>query len=69
MLDYSSKLTKTPESMTQEDIKLLKEEGFSDRDILDITMIASYFNYTNRITSALGIELDYPPQPQVKIKE
>jgi uncharacterized peroxidase-related enzyme len=69
MLDYSYKLTKTPEHMTKQDVERLREEGFSDRDILDITMIASYFNYTNRITSALGIQLDYPPQPQVSLEK
>jgi uncharacterized peroxidase-related enzyme len=36
----------------------LREVGFDDRAILQITLIASWFNYINRVADALGIGRD-----------
>ncbi len=55
ILDYVSKLTINPKSIEKEDIDKLREIGFSDREILDINLIASYFNFVNRITLGLGV--------------
>lgn len=44
--------------MTKNDIDALRREGFSDEAILDATCVASYFNYINRMSDALGIELE-----------
>jgi hypothetical protein len=33
----------------------LREAGFDDRGILQITLIASWFNYINRVADALGV--------------
>ena len=33
----------------------LREVGFDDRGILQITLIASWFNYINRVADALGV--------------
>ena len=33
----------------------LREAGFDDTGILQITLIASWFNYINRVADALGI--------------
>ncbi len=44
--------------MTKDDIDALRREGFSDEAILDATCVASYFNYINRMSDALGIELE-----------
>lgn len=56
MLDYASKLTKKPHSIREEDINKLRKVGFSDKDILNINLITSYFNFVNRIALGLGIE-------------
>ena len=56
MTEYAIKLTKRPRAMEEGDILILRECGFSDRDILDINMIASYFNFVNRIALGLGVE-------------
>ncbi len=56
MIKHTMKLTKTPDQITENDIQELKEIGFSDRDILDITLITSYFNFVNRIALGLGVE-------------
>ena len=44
--------------MSQADIKALRQHGYTDEDIHDITQIAAYFNYINRIADALGV----PPE-------
>jgi len=56
MVEYAIKLTKSPGDMSKDDINALRRQGFSDRDILDINLIASYFNFVNRIALGLGVE-------------
>lgn len=58
MLDYAAKLTTAPWTMTPEDIQALRDAGFVDRDILDINLITSYFNFVNRLVHGLGVELE-----------
>ena len=55
MLDYVVKLTKDATMCSPEDHKRLREAGFDDRGILQITLIASWFNYINRVADALGV--------------
>jgi uncharacterized peroxidase-related enzyme len=57
MMDYVYKLTKKPEIIKQSDIDILRENGFQDKDILDINLIVSYFNFVNRIV--LGLDVDF----------
>ena len=56
MIEYAVKLTKSPGGINENDINELRQQGFSDRDILDINLIASYFNFVNRIALGLGVE-------------
>ena len=58
MLAYAVKLTKTPAAMNDADVGKLRQAGFSDSDILDITFVASYFNFVNRLVLSLGVELE-----------
>jgi uncharacterized peroxidase-related enzyme len=58
MLEYVVKLTKTPNAMEQSDIATLRTSGFSDEDILNINLIASYFNFVNRTALGLGVEFN-----------
>ena len=55
MLDYVVKLTKDATKCSPRDIEGLRQAGFDDRGILQITLIASWFNYINRVADALGI--------------
>jgi uncharacterized peroxidase-related enzyme len=55
MLDYVVKLTKDATQCSPEDHKKLRAVGFDDRGILQITLIASWFNYINRVADALGV--------------
>lgn len=56
ILRYAEKLTRDPGSSAEDDTLNLRDAGFSDRDILDITMIVGYFNFVNRIALGLGVE-------------
>ena len=55
MLDYVGQLTRDATRITPAHHKRLREVGFDDRGILQITLIASWFNYTNRVADALGV--------------
>ena len=55
MLDYVVKLTKDATKCSAEDHARLRAVGFDDRGILQITLIASWFNYINRAADALGV--------------
>ena len=58
MLDYVIQLTKDATKITQEDHERLRQVGFDDTGILQITLIASWFNYINRVADALGLDRD-----------
>jgi uncharacterized peroxidase-related enzyme len=55
MLDYVSQLTRDATRISQQDHERLRAVGFDDRGILQITLIASWFNYINRVADALGV--------------
>jgi uncharacterized peroxidase-related enzyme len=55
MLDYVVKLTRDATKVQKDDHELLREAGFDDTAILQITLIASWFNYINRVADALGV--------------
>ena len=55
MLDYVVKLTEDATKVWKDDIERLRSVGFDDRGILQITLIASWFNYINRVADALGV--------------
>ncbi len=55
MLDYVVTLTKDATKIHREDHGRLREAGFNDQAILQITLIASWFNYINRVADALGV--------------
>jgi uncharacterized peroxidase-related enzyme len=55
MLDYAVKLTRHAWKVTPEDLDRLRQVGFDDRGILQINLIASWFNYINRVADGLGV--------------
>jgi alkylhydroperoxidase family enzyme len=55
MLDYVTLITKDATRVTPSHHTQLREAGFDDRGILQITLIASWFNYINRVADALGV--------------
>jgi uncharacterized peroxidase-related enzyme len=55
MVDYVVKLTKDATQVSKDDHERLRAVGFNDQAILQITLIASWFNYINRVADALGV--------------
>jgi len=55
MLDHAWKLTATPWLVGEADRAALRKAGFDDEGIFDITDVAAYFNYTNRMASGIGM--------------
>lgn len=55
MLDFAAKLTRHAYKATRGDLDRLRGHGFKDQAILQITLIASWFNYINRVADALGV--------------
>ena len=66
MLDYAIKLTRSPSSVSEQDVKDLRDHGFSDEDILNINLVTSYFNFVNRVVEGLGVELEEDPKRNYK---
>ncbi|NKB52754.1 MAG: peroxidase-related enzyme [Rhizobiaceae bacterium] len=64
MLDFAHKLTREPENIVDADRQRLRDAGWSDRAIFDISNIASFFNMTNRVASATDMQpnLEYHSQ-------
>jgi alkylhydroperoxidase family enzyme len=58
MLDYVVQLTEDATEISRSDHERLREAGFDDKAILQITLIASWFNYINRVADALGVGRD-----------
>jgi alkylhydroperoxidase family enzyme len=55
MLEYVEELTRDATRVTPEHHERLRAAGFDDVGILQITLIASWFNYINRVADALGV--------------
>jgi uncharacterized peroxidase-related enzyme len=55
MCDYVVQLTQDAVKITPVFHEKLRAVGFDDTAILQITLIASWFNYINRVADALGI--------------
>ena len=55
MLDFAVKLTDAPSTVEEPDRARLREAGFSDRDIWDVAAVASFFNMSNRMASAVDM--------------
>ena len=55
MVDYVVKLTKDATKVWKDDHDRLRAVGFDDTAILQITLIASWFNYINRVADSLGV--------------
>ena len=58
MLDYVVQVTKDATRIGPSDHARLRSVGFEDTAILQITLIASWFNYINRVADALGVGRD-----------
>ncbi len=52
MLDFAVKLTEAPAKIVEADRAVLRNAGFSDRDIWDISATTAFYNMSNRLAAA-----------------
>jgi alkylhydroperoxidase family enzyme len=71
LLNACVKLTRTPWAMCAADVEELRNQGFDDTAIHDAFQVTAYFNYINRVTDGLGIDLEeeMSPRPAGWIRE
>ena len=55
MLDFAAKITTGSATIEDPDRQVLRDQGFTDRDIWDIANVAAFFNMTNRVASATAM--------------
>jgi uncharacterized peroxidase-related enzyme len=60
MLDFAVLMTDASAAIEEPDRAALRAHGFTDRDIWDIAAVASFFNMSNRMASAI----DMRPNPE-----
>ena len=58
MLEYVEKITLSASTIISEDVDHLRQVGWSDREILDIALVSSYYNFRCRMADSLGVEID-----------
>jgi uncharacterized peroxidase-related enzyme len=69
MMDFAVKVCGDSSAMTDADALVLREHGFTDEQIVDITLAASVRNYYSRALHALGTEVDVPPALPSDVRE
>ena len=55
MLDFAVQLTDRPHTVTEADRQRLRDLGLSDEDLFDLSEVAAFFNYTNRVAHAVDM--------------
>jgi uncharacterized peroxidase-related enzyme len=61
MMEFAEKVSTASATMTDADSERLREVGFSDREIVDITLAAAARNYYSRAVQALAVDVDVLP--------
>lgn len=62
LLDFALRMTTRPMELRRSDLETLRQVGFDDATILDAVQLVGYFNYSNRVMDALGIQ----PEPEMR---
>ena len=56
MLDFAVKVTELSHEIEESDRQMLRDSGFSEKDIWDIANVAGFYNMTNRVASAVDMQ-------------
>ena len=56
MLAFSVKLCRTPELITESDYVALREQGYDEEDILDISGVTAFFGLSNRMAIVMNMQ-------------
>jgi alkylhydroperoxidase family enzyme len=62
LLGYASKLTENPSLVDKQEIDLLRDAGWSEQEIWEITALVSFFNFSGRLEAASGLPPDQIPE-------
>jgi uncharacterized peroxidase-related enzyme len=65
IVGYTATLTRSPGALTEADIERLRAVGLSDADIVALNNLSSYFSYTNRVATGLGLRTEVPEEHAV----
>ncbi len=60
LVDFALKVTEASARVGEGDRQALRDHGLSDEDIWDVASVASFFNMSNRMASAVGMQ----PNPE-----
>jgi alkylhydroperoxidase family enzyme len=61
-LRYATKLTEAPSMVGADDIAKLRDAGWDEREIWEITALTSFFNFSGRLEAASGLPPDEIPE-------
>ena len=61
MMEYAERLSTDAPDMTEDDSLHLRAVGFTDREIVDITLAAAARNYFSKAIQALAVDVEVPP--------
>ena len=61
MMEFAERLSTDSAAMTEDDAARLRAHGFTDREIVDITLAAAARNFFSRAIQALGVRTEVPP--------
>jgi uncharacterized peroxidase-related enzyme len=61
VMRFAERVSTDPAAMTDADSQALRDHGFSDRQIVDITLAAAARNYLSRALRALAVPVDEVP--------
>jgi RNA polymerase sigma-70 factor (ECF subfamily) len=62
LLDFGLKLAAEPSEFGPHDLETLRRYGFSDEQILEAVVMASFTNFLNTLQFGLGVEADFAPR-------
>ena len=62
LLGYASKLTETPSFVDENAIRTLREAGWNEHEIWEMTALISFFNFSGRLEAASGLPPDEIPE-------
>ena len=68
MMEFAEKVSTDAAGMTDADSAVLRNAGFSDREIVDIALAAAARNYYARASQALGAEVDDLPELSPRLR-
>lgn len=60
MLEFAWRLTVSPEVVGEADRETLRAAGLTDREVWDVAAVTAFFNMSNRMASAIGMQ----PNPE-----